>query len=108
HDVRSIEGKLDELILAAQTDAHRDDYILARLTDDHAILDPMGKLRAVYPNVLQMEKPQLYQDQAQPLMAAARLRRDEFSLFCDFFEQVSGQPMTQAQSAAMQDVVNNV
>jgi len=108
HDVRTIEGKLDELVRAAQTDAHSDDYLLARLTDDHAILDPMGKLRAVYPNLLQMEKPQLYQDDTAPLMSAARLRRDEFSLFCDFFEQVNGQPMTQAQSAAMQDVVDNV
>lgn len=108
HDVRSIEGRLDELLLAAQTDAHSEDYLLVRLTDDHAILDPMGKLRAVYPNVLQMEKPQLYRDEAQPLMSAARLRRDEFSLFSDFFEQVSGQPMTPAQRTAMQDVVSQV
>ncbi len=108
HDVRSIEGKLDDLILAAQLDPHCDDYLLARLTDDHAILDPLGKLRAVYPNLLQMEKPRLYQDDNQPVLSAVRLRKDEYSLFSDFFEQVSGQPMTQAQQAAVRQVIDHV
>lgn len=108
HDVRSIEGKLDELILAAQSDPHCYDYLLARLTDDHAILDPLGKLRAVYPNLLQMEKPRLYQDDNQPVLSAVRLRKDEYSLFSDFFEQVSGQPMTQAQQAAVRQVIDHV
>ena len=108
HDVRTIEGRLHELIEAASADPNHEDYLLARLTDDHAILDPMGKLRSVYPNLLQMEKPRLYQDENPPVMSATRLRRDEFSLFCDFFEQVSGQPMTDAQSAAVKDVVDTV
>lgn len=108
HDVRCVQGTLDELIAAAQTDAHCEDYLLVRLTDNHAILDPMGKLRAVYPNVLQMEKPRLYLDESQPVMSAARLRRDEFALFSDFFEQVSGQSMTPAQHTAMRDVIASV
>lgn len=108
HDVRSIEGTLEQLVHAGQTDAQRDDYLLARLTDTHAILDPLGKLRAVYPNLLQLEKPRLYQDDTQPILSAARLRRDEFSLFSDFYEQVSGQPMTTAQHAAMKDVIEHV
>ena len=33
--------------------------MLVRLLDTDAILDPMGKLRSVYPNVLHLEKPNL-------------------------------------------------
>lgn len=108
HDVRSIQGKLNDLIEAAASDPHSEDYLLARLTDEHAILDPMSKLREVYPNLLQMEKPRFYQDDNQPIMSASRLRRDEFSLFSDFFEQVSGQSMTATQQAAMRQVIEHV
>lgn len=56
-EVRVLEGEIDALIAQGRTDKNADDYLLVRLTDRHAILDPMGKLREVYPNVLHLEKP---------------------------------------------------
>lgn len=57
HDMRIIEGELDQLLEQGKTDPSAHDYLLVRLHDKHAILDPMEKLRKVYPNVLHLEKP---------------------------------------------------
>ena len=50
-DLRIVDGTLEEILDAGRTDPKSDDYILARISDKHAVLDVMGKLRDVYPNV---------------------------------------------------------
>ena len=56
-DVRRLEGTLAELLQRGASDPRRDDYVLASLLDDGALLDPIGRLRAVYPNTLAIERP---------------------------------------------------
>jgi exonuclease SbcD len=53
--LKVIEGTLAELI-AEGGEAPTEDFIKAVLTDQGALVDPMGQLRAVYPNVLQLER----------------------------------------------------
>ena len=56
-DMRIIEGPLKTLVSENIVNvANREDYILARLTDEGALLEPMSALRQVYPNVLRMER----------------------------------------------------
>ncbi|GAA3903806.1 exonuclease SbcCD subunit D [Halomonas cibimaris] len=104
-EVRVLEGELDDVIAAAADDPAADDYLLVRLTDRHAILDPMGKLRAVYPNVLHLEKPGML----APSGEAPRARRhgglDALAMFGDFFEQVSGQALDADQKAAVAELI---
>lgn len=55
HDMREIKGELnrltsDEIIELANTE----DYLRVILTDKEEIIDPMGKLRSVYPNVMSL------------------------------------------------------
>ncbi len=57
HDLRSVKGTLQEVLSAAMDDAHKEDYLLAVLEDDEVLLNPMAKLRQVYPNVLHIERP---------------------------------------------------
>jgi exonuclease SbcD len=99
-DMRIIEGELNALLEQGKVDPHCDDYLLVRLTDRHAILDPMGKLRAVYPNVLHLEKPGMLATGEQR-MSREKLKRGELEMFRDFFDQVSGQHLTAAQDAAL-------
>ncbi|MDA9558229.1 exonuclease SbcCD subunit D, partial [Vibrio sp.] len=56
-NMRVIEGTMQEVLDNGKQDKHHLDYVLVRLLDTHAILDPMEKLRAVYPNILHLEKP---------------------------------------------------
>lgn len=103
-DMRVLEGELTTLVEQGKTDPQSDDYLLVRLTDRQAILDPMGKLREVYPNVLHLEKPGMLAASEQPLKRE-KLKRGELEMFSDFFLQVSGQPLSEAQSEALRDTL---
>lgn len=106
-DMRVIEGELADILAQAKTDPNPDDYLLVRLTDRHAILDPMAKLRAVYPNVLQLEKPGMLMTGDQQIQRE-KLKHSELDMFRDFFQQISGQALTTAQDAAIKDVIGQI
>ena len=107
-EVRVLEGELDELLRQGREDLCADDYLLVRLTDRHAILDPMGKLRAVYPNVLHLEKPGMLGTQQRQQLDRERLRFNALDMFSDFFEQTSGDAMSADQARAMSDVITSL
>jgi len=89
-DMRILEGHLEEILVAAETDPNNEDYLLIRLLDKHAILDVMGKLRAVYPNVLHLERPTLMAGGERRQSSRDHLHRGEMPLFKDFYEQMTG------------------
>ena len=98
-DMRTLEGELAELLVLGQNDPQRDDYLQVRLTDSQAILDVMTKLRAVYPNVLHLERPGLMQRQQQLRQQREQLQRGELAMFEDFFQQTTGVAMGAEQCA---------
>jgi exonuclease SbcD len=103
-DLRIVEGELADLVAAAAADPHRDDYLLARLTDHGALLDAMGKLRAAYPNALAIERPQLAGD--GPGRAAADHRRIRLQdLFASFHVEATGLALEDAAVSALERIV---
>ncbi|MCW4149882.1 exonuclease SbcCD subunit D [Halomonas sp. 18H] len=107
-DVRVLEGELDSLIAQGLGDPHADDYLLVRLTDRHAILDPMGKLREVYPNVMHLEKPGMLESRGRQQLDRERLRFSALDMFSDFFAQTSGEAMTDEQAEAMNELISQL
>ena len=107
-NVRVLEGELDVIIAAAADDPAPDDYLMVRLTDRHAILDPMGKLRAVYPNVLHLEKPGMLDISGNAQLDRERLGFNALAMFGDFFEQVKGDAMNEAQQAAVTELIETL
>ena len=75
-----LDAYLDDLLTASVTDAAHDDYLLVRLNDAHAILEVMGKLRTVYPNVLHHERPGLIRE-GDAEVRADRMRKGELAMF---------------------------
>jgi exonuclease SbcD len=106
-DMRILEGELQQLLEQGKTDPFNEDYLLVRLTDRHAILDPMAKLREVYPNVLQLEKPGMLISGEQT-MNREKLKRGELEMFRDFFVQVYGQALSQEQDLALQETITEL
>ena len=106
-DMRILEGDLNTLLEQGRTDPNNKDYLLVRLTDQSAILDPMGKLRQVYENVLHTEKTWL-QDSSNLQVNSTKLKRGELEMFTDFFEQVSGIPLTEEQDAAIKAIITTI
>ncbi|PMJ97193.1 exonuclease SbcCD subunit D [Vibrio sp. 10N.261.55.A7] len=105
HQMRILEGELDELLSQGHQDSNSHDYLLVRLTDTHAILDPMEKLRKVYPNVLHIEKPGMLIGEEQQL-GKARLARGEIDMFQDFFLEAQKTSLTDEQNATVLDIIS--
>ncbi|MEL7292557.1 MAG: exonuclease SbcCD subunit D [Pseudomonadota bacterium] len=107
HQMRIIEGELETIIEQGKTDPNNHDYLLVRLMDKHAILNPMEKLRAVYPNVLHLEKPGMLVGVEQQ-MITAKLARSEMDMFRDFFLEAQDNELTQEQDAAISEIIKQL
>ncbi len=107
HEMRILEGELNTILEQGKTDPKHLDYLLVRLMDKHAILNPMEKLRAVYPNVLHLEKPGMLIGVEQE-MASARLSRSEIDMFRDFFVEVQDCDLSAEQDRAISDIINQL
>ncbi|MGR5057742.1 exonuclease SbcCD subunit D [Vibrio rotiferianus] len=107
HEMRIVEGELEQVIEQGKTDPKNEDYLLVRLMDKHAILNPMEKLRAVYPNVLHLEKPGMLIGVEQE-MAQAKLARSEIDMFRDFFTEAQDGQLSQEQDQAISDIIKQL
>ena len=108
HDMRSISGSFDEILKEAKKDKNPEDYLLISLTDKHAILDPMGKLRQVYPNVLHLERPGLMSSGEQKLAHRDLLKKGELSMFKDFYQQVQDESIDKEQEKVLEKVLDEI
>ncbi|MFV0447338.1 MAG: exonuclease SbcCD subunit D [Vibrio sp.] len=107
HNMRIIEGELEQILQQGKTDPNSHDYLLVRLQDKHAILDPMEKLRKVYPNALHLEKPGMLIGVDQE-MGKARLARGEMEMFKDFFLEAKQAALTEAQEQVVSAVIQSL
>ncbi|TDN45590.1 exonuclease SbcCD subunit D [Azoarcus indigens] len=106
-DLRILEGRLDELLAAAASDPARQDYVLARLSDDGALLDAMGKLRTAYPNALAIERSLLQGEGGAHRGGDHRRMRVE-DLFAGFYREMTGQALGEGAAAVLAEVVQRV
>lgn len=110
HDMREIKGTLMQLTseeVRAQADT--EDYLHVTLTDEEEIYDVLGKLRAVYPNLMQLDfdNTRTRADGVKEAAAALVREKGAMELFRDFFAEQTGKPMTTMQEAVMQDIIEN-
>lgn len=107
-DLRILEGSLDEILVQGQSDINKEDYLLVRLTDTHAILDIMQKLREVYPNVLHLERPGLMGRDDNYKTRRELLQKGELIMFKDFFQQVSGEELSSDQLTIIEKALEEI
>jgi len=107
-DMRIVEGAFETLLQGPGAGESREDYLLVRLSDKKAILDPMGRLREVYPNVLHLERPGLLESGELEEMGQHQLRLSERQLFGSFFEQMTGDEPSVEQERVFAEVVDSL
>ncbi|EJG1532874.1 exonuclease sbcCD subunit D [Vibrio parahaemolyticus] len=107
HEMRIVEGELEQILEWGKTDPKNEDYLLVRLMDKHAILNPMEKLRTVYPNVLHLEKPGMLIGVEQE-MAQAKLAHSEIDMFKDFFAEAQDSELSNEQEQAISDIIKQL
>jgi exonuclease SbcD len=106
--LRNLEASLSDAITAAATDPAREDYLRVTLTDEGALLNALGRLREVYPNLLQLERRFL--SETGKLASASsspgrRAQESETALFASFFQEVLGAPPAPAELALFNDAL---
>jgi exonuclease SbcD len=108
-DMREIKGRLEALLseeIAAQ--ANREDYLRVVLTDEEEIVDPVGKLRRVYPNVMALDF-----ENSRTSIDVSAIRADvdkverlsPYALFGEFFLEVSGAAMSEEQAEIVRELI---
>jgi len=98
-DVREVRGTFADLTARTYYQSNgASDYLHITLIDEEDVMDAIGKLRVVYPNVLLLDYDNTRTRSSQVLMAASQVEKSTpVQLFGDFYEKQNGQPMTQEQ-----------
>lgn len=108
HDMRKIRGKLADLTAPDVVEAaDEQDYLLAVLTDEEELVDAIGTLRSVYPNImqLQIERVKRQTEQKPGTQGADWKEKSPYEMFEQFYGFVMDTEMTEAQKALIRDVI---
>lgn len=107
-DVRCVQGLLEDLLHGPKPGESADDYLQITLDDPGPVLDPMGRLRTIYPNLLEIRRTQLHSAADLRGPAADHRRLTDQDLFAAFFEQVAGEKLSSEQEAAFAAILEEV
>jgi len=102
--LRKLRGTLAELVAQGQNDPHRQDFVAATLTDAGVLLDPLGRLREGYPNVLHIERPQLEGGSGE-LPRGDHRQRQPVDIVGDFWQSVCGVSLPEPARAVLLPLV---
>ena len=98
---RDIRGNLADLLAAAEGGS--EDYIRCTLTDQAPLLDPIGQLRAVYPNLMTLEFAAGDAPLPQEIAFDAEEIRPD-ALFALFFQKQNERELSETQAAILQKI----
>ncbi|MBY0120574.1 exonuclease SbcCD subunit D [Bacillus sp. S/N-304-OC-R1] len=107
-DMREIEGFLDELMDPGFYEKQAvDDYVKIILHDEGALIDPINKLRQIYPNVMHLERKIHLTDmkKKQFFTAVKEEKKNELELFQQFYQEMTTSEFTDEKKAVMTDVI---
>lgn len=110
HDLRTIRGTYDEVTARTFYEGTAtDDYLHITLTDETEVLDAVGKLRSIYPNVMRVDYDNT-RTRAGASMPEATMqdKATPMELFCRFFEWQNEKPLTERQRALLEKEIEAV
>lgn len=110
-DMRELEGYLDELLDPSFYEKEQiHDYLKITLRDEGALIDPINKLRQVYPNVLHLERKISLVDmkKKQAFTSIKDDKKSEIDLFQQFYQEMTTAEFTDDKKEIMVDVIGKV
>lgn len=111
HDMRELEGYLEELLDPHFYEKEKlNDYLKITLLDEGALLDPINKLRQVYPNVLHLERKIDVTDmkKKQNINAIQGEKKSELDMFEQFYKEMTTAEFTPDKKQVMANVIEKV
>ncbi|MGY5267191.1 exonuclease SbcCD subunit D [Paraclostridium bifermentans] len=109
-DLRVIKGNIEDLIEEArELEEGKEDYIQAILTDDGELINPMEKLRAVYPNTMLITRERKREISEDKTSAKGEYKRkSKLELFKEFYEDLGSGDYTEEKEVVLMNTVNEV
>lgn len=109
-DMRELRGTYEELTNRKNYEGTRtDDYIRITLTDEEDVVDAMGKLRVIYPNLMKLDYDNRRTRENRELTGGeAEESRTPLELIMDFYEQQNNQPMSGKQAALVSELMEKI
>lgn len=108
-DMRTIKGDLDYLTSPEFYEKlNKEDYIYALITDDGEVLDPMLKLRAVYPNVMGLRRESSRSLEEENLVRGNHKTKTKLELFEEFYENITLKTFDEERKEVISEVLEEV
>ena len=109
-DLRELKGTYEELANRKNYEGTSlEDYLHITLTDEEDIVDAVGKLRVIYPNLMKLDYDNR-RTRAGALMNGGEEmeQRSPLELLEEFYRQQNGQPMSDEQRAYIKELMERV
>ncbi|MFD1018415.1 exonuclease SbcCD subunit D [Thalassobacillus hwangdonensis] len=105
-DMEVVEGYFEDF-MTKDLPEHPDNYLHIRLLDDGQLIDPMGKLRKKYPNILRLERSVLTSDKQLNDMTKIKERQkmSHADLFSSFYEEMKGEEIPEKRKQQVDRII---
>lgn len=110
-DLRVIKGKLHELISEEVYSLENcEDYLKVVLTDEGRLIDPMNRLRSVYPNVLKLERENIERSTKKTKTSASETFQslNPLEMFEEFYGNIAGKALEKENRVLIKDILNEL
>lgn len=110
HKMRKIKGKLEDIIAPAISEHFdKEDYLQVTLTDEEELIDPIGTLRTVYPNVMQLLFEKKEKEAVGEFKVSEGLAgKTTEELFEDFYSLIRDKEMDEARREVIREIVKEI
>ena len=110
HDLRSIRGSFAELSSKSfYKNEVCDDYLHIILTDEEDVMEAVGRLRAIYPNMMKLTYDNTRTRSTQIVSDAEDVqRKSPLELFEELYSSQNNQPMSEEQRRFTQELIERI
>lgn len=108
-EMRKVKGSLEAIMeRAASGGEGREDYIQAVLTNQEELIDPIGTLRSVYPNIMQIMREEKREKTSVTAGGFTVGKREPAALFAEFYETVRGEKLADKGKELIEEVIKKL
>ncbi|MBK5254319.1 MAG: exonuclease SbcCD subunit D [Peptostreptococcaceae bacterium] len=109
-DLREIKGTYLEITAKSNYEnTNTDDYMHITLTDEEDIMDAIGKLRVIYPNLMKLDYDNIRTRSNETLIESEDIdRKSPIELFSEFYEKQNNQEMHKEQRSLIEGLIERI
>lgn len=109
-DMREIKGTIRQLMEGEIRLGNQEDYMQVTLTDEEEILDAIGKVRTVFPNVMQICLENRRYARQQQIRAEEQdiLHQDPLQLFAEFYKMQNNIELEEEEAEKIKTIFEGV